>query len=332
MTQIVTPVAEPPQTEDPVRAAQAREELKRRARQFLPEEQIKAFEAAELLRQQAMAANPYKLDKQGQIWIPGLRAIPLAGLTDDQATERLAREPAFEFLTVRVTVLTLELLDVDSLKPFGYDLFSTLPTTFAPATDIPVPAEYVVGPGDNLELQLLGNTKGRYTLVVGRDGDVRLPEIGPVSVAGLPFPDAKQAIETIVADQMIGTRAVVGIGQLRSIQVLVTGDAERPGSYTVSGLSTITNVLSASGGVKTIGSLRNIELKRNGQVVSQLDVYDLLLRGDTRHDARVMSGDVVFIPPVGSTVSVVGEIRRPAIYEIKGEMPPWVTSSSSAAG
>ena len=108
-----------------------------------------------------------------------------------------------------------------------------------------------------------------------------------MSVAGLTFPDAQQAIETIVAEQMIGTRAVVGIGRLRSIQVLVTGDAERPGSYTVSGLSTITNVLSASGGVKTIGSLRNIELKRNGQVVSQLDVYDLLLRGDTRRDARV---------------------------------------------
>ena len=134
----MTPVAEPV-SEDPVRAAQAREDLQRRARQFLPEEQIKAFEAADLLRQQAMAANPYKLDKQGQIWIPGLPAIPLAGLTDEQASERLAREPALELLTVKVTVLTLELLGVDSLKPFGYDLFSTLPTTFAPATDIPVP-------------------------------------------------------------------------------------------------------------------------------------------------------------------------------------------------
>ncbi len=310
------PAAEPI-PEDPVQAAQAREELRRRALRLLPEEQIRAFEAAEELRRQAMAANPYKLDRQGQLWIPGLAAIPLAGLTEEQATERLAREPAMELLTVKLTLLTLQPLDVESLKPFGYDLFAPRATTFAPAADIPVPAEYVVGPGDTIELQLLGNTKGKYNLVVSRDGDVRIPEIGPVTVAGLTFPQAQDAITNIVGEQMIGTRAVVTMGRLRSLRVLVTGEAERPGTYTVSGLATVTNVLGASGGVKTIGSLRNIELKRNGKTISRLDLYDVLLRGDTRGDARVLSGDVVFIPPVGRTVSVLGEIRRPAIYEIK---------------
>lgn len=318
--------------EDPVRAAQAKADLRRRAFEFLPEEQRKALEAADVLREQAMAGNPYKLDKDGQIWIPGLRAIPLAGLTEDLATERLAREPALELLTVKVTLLSLEPLGVEALKPFGYDIFNApsdgvysngysngFNNAFAPPTDIPVPDEYSLGPGDNLEVQLLGNTKGRYTLVVGREGEVRVPELGAVYVGGLRFPEARKAIERAVAEQMIGTRAVVGIGRLRSAGVLVTGDAVTPGIYTVSGLSTITNVLTLGGGVKPIGSLRKIQLRRNGELVTTLDLYELLLRGDSRNDRRLLSGDVVFIPPVGPTVSVIGEIRRPAIYELKGE-------------
>ena len=118
---------------------------------------------------------------------------------------------------------------------------------------------------------------------------------------------------------MIGTQAIVSLGDMRSIRVFVLGEAERPGSYTVSGLATITNALFASGGVKTIGSLRNIQLKRGGTLVRRLDLYDLLLNGDTSNDVRVLPGDVIFIPPVGSTVGVTGEIRRPAIYELKGE-------------
>jgi protein involved in polysaccharide export with SLBB domain len=126
-------------------------------------------------------------------------------------------------------------------------------------------------------------------------------------------------LEGRVRDQMIGTQVSIGIGELRSIRVFVLGDAQMPGSYTVSGLSTITNALFASGGVKEIGSLRNIELKRNGATVSRLDLYDLLLRGDSRGDARLLPGDVIFIPPVGATISLAGEVRRPAIYELKDE-------------
>ncbi|WKZ12697.1 MAG: SLBB domain-containing protein [Gammaproteobacteria bacterium] len=308
-----------PAPEDPVRAAQAREDMRRRALQLLPEDQIKAFEAAEELRRQAMAANPYQLDRYGQLWIPGLPAIALAGLTEEQATERLAREPAMELLTVKVTLLNLQPLGVESLKPFGYDVFAPRGTTFQSGANIPIPAEYVVGPGDTLELQLLGNTKGKFNLVVSRDGDVRIPEIGPVTIAGLTFPQAQDAITNIVSEQMIGTRAVVTMGRLRSARVLVTGEAKQPGTYTVGGLATITNVLGASGGVKDIGSLRNIELKRNGKLVSRLDLYDVLLHGDTSDDARVLSGDVVFIPPVGRTAGVLGEIRRPATYEIQAD-------------
>ena len=133
------------------------------------------------------------------------------------------------------------------------------------------------------------------------------------------FTEARAAIERLVSEQMIGTRAVVSMGELRAMTVFITGEAERPGSYSISGLSTITNALFASGGVSEIGSLRNIQLKRAGRLVTTLDLYDLLLRGDTRNDLRLQSGDVIFIPPVGNTVGITGEIRRPAIYELKGE-------------
>lgn len=207
--------------------------------------------------------------------------------------------------------------EADDLQPFGYDVFANVPTTFAPATDIPVPAEYVLGPGDTVEVQLIGERGGRYTLTVSRDGTVDFPNLGPIAVAGMKFPAAKNMLEQRVTDQMIGMRASVTMGSLRSIRIFVLGEAERPGSYTVSGLSTITNALFASGGVKPVGSLRDIQLKRSGQVVARLDLYDLLLEGNTRGDVRLLPGDVIFIPPVGITVGVGGEVRRPAIYEVK---------------
>jgi protein involved in polysaccharide export with SLBB domain len=273
----------------------------------------------EELRERAQRGNPFRLDANGQLRILGVTPIPLAGLTEAQATERLVRDPVLRDFNVKLTLLPLEKLDAEALRPFGYDLFAGVPSTFAPVTDVPVPSEYVVGPGDRLEVQLIGNTKGRHSLVVNRDGRVNFPELGPIAVSGLRFEEAKARIEARVNEQMIGTTAVVSIGDLRSIRVFVLGEAERPGSYTVSGLATITNALFASGGVRPIGSLRNIQLKRNGRLVQRLDLYDLLLNGDTSADVRLLPGDVIFIPPVGSTVGVTGEIRRPAIYELKGE-------------
>jgi protein involved in polysaccharide export with SLBB domain len=278
-------------------------------------------EEAELTRlaETVRRANPYRLDRAGAIDVPGLGVVPLAGLTVVQATQRLAIEPFLRDFRIRLTLLPLEPVGSDALKPFGYDLFAGTPTTFAPVTDIPVPSEYVVGPGDRLEVQLIGNTRARHSLVVNRDGRIMFPELGPIAVAGLRFEDAKARIEARVGEQMIGTQAVVSMGDLRSIRVYVLGEAERPGSFTVSSLATITNAIFVSGGVKPIGSLRNIQLKRNGEVVRRLDLYDLLLNGDTSGNVRLQPGDVIFIPPVGSTVGVTGEIRRPAIYELKGE-------------
>jgi len=263
--------------------------------------------------------NPYRLDQVGVLNIPELGPIPLAGLTVEQAQQRLNADINLKDFRVRIIRLPLKRTGTEALKPFGYDLFAGYASTFAPATDVPVPPDYVVGPGDMINVQLVGNTKGTYGLVVSRDGQINFPELGPIAVSGMHFDQLRATLEKRVRDQMIGTQVSVSMGELRSIRVFVLGDAEQPGSYTVSGLSTITNALYVSGGIKKIGSLRNIELKRNGKTVVKLDLYDLLLRGDTHADVRLMPGDAVFVPPVGPTASLAGEVRRPAIYELKGE-------------
>lgn len=272
------------------------------------------------LRTRVLRRNPYKLDKWGILNVPELGPIPLAGLTDEEATQRLAAELALADFIVNLKRLPLTLTGTQALKPYGYDLFKGMPSTFAPATDVPVPAEYVIGPGDSLHVQLVGNVKGRYSLIVGRDGSINFPELGPIAVSGLRFEDARAELQERVKDQMLGTQVSVTMGELRSIRVFVLGEAETPGSYTVSGLSTITNALFVSGGVKKIGSLRNIQLKRAGQTVVTFDLYQLLLNGDTSKDVRLSPGDVIFIPPVGATVGLAGEVRRPAIYELKNEI------------
>jgi polysaccharide biosynthesis/export protein len=271
------------------------------------------------IRDRILKGNPYILNQFGVLEIPGLPAIPLAGLTAEEATRRLSADSDLRDYTVKLTLLRLEPLGDQGAKPFGYDLFQGVPSTFAPVKDIQVPIDYVVGPGDTFNIQLYGNETASYTLTVGRDGRIKFPKLGPISVSGMGFDAAREALEHRVAQQLIGTQISVTMGDLRSIRVFVLGEAEKPGSYTVGGLSTMTNALFVSGGVKTIGSLRNIELKRNGRLVAVLDLYDLLLHGDTSGDRQLMPGDVIFIPPIGVTATVYGAVRRPAIYELKKE-------------
>lgn len=205
------------------------------------------------------------------------------------------------------------------LKKFGYDLFAGEPTTYTPVGNIPVPSNYVVGPGDLVKVQLYGKENESHELEVGRDGAIQFPSLGPIYVSGLSYTELKDSLKKQIKEQIIGVEANISMGELRSIQVFVVGEAYRPGAYTVSSLSTILNALYVSGGVKDIGSLRNIQLKRNGKLVSRLDLYDLLLKGDASGDRRLRSGDVIYIPSVKKTASVAGEVVRPAIYELKNE-------------
>jgi polysaccharide biosynthesis/export protein len=270
-------------------------------------------------RDRILKNNPYKLNQYGVLEIPGLPSIPLAGLTAQEAANRLSADPDLRPFTVKVSLLRLEPLDQESLKPFGYDLFDGEPSTFAPVKDIQVPVDYIVGPGDTLSVQLYGGETASYLFTVGRDGRVNFPKLGPISVSGMGFDAVRSTIEHRVAQQLVGTKVSVTMGELRSIRIFVLGEAQKPGSYSVGGLSTMTNALFVSGGVKQIGSLRNIQLKRNGHLVSTLDLYELLLHGDTSADRQLMQGDVIFIPPVGEKASVYGAVRRPAIYELRSE-------------
>jgi polysaccharide export outer membrane protein len=274
---------------------------------------------SEKFRKRILSNNPYKLNRFGVLELPGLPAIPVGGLTASEATRRLGADPDLRDFFVKLTLLRVLPTGQDALKPFGYDLFEGVPSTFAPVSDIQVPMDYIVGPGDTLEIQLYGNEPATYELTVGRDGRINFPKLGPIMVSAMSFDEARAAIEQRVTKQLIGTRVSVTMGDLRSIRVFVLGEAKKPGSYTVSGLSTMTNALFVSGGVKKIGSLRNIQLKRNGRLVSTLDLYDLLLHGDTSGDKQLLPGDVIFIPPIGNIVSVDGAVQRPAIYELKSE-------------
>ena len=205
-----------------------------------------------------------------------------------------------------------------SLKPFGYDLFANAPTTYAPAASIPVSGDYLLGPGDTLDILFYGKANNSFSLEINREGFVDFPELGPVGLAGLTYGEAKEMLQARISAQIIGTKVSISMGSLRSMQIFVLGEAFKPGAYTVSSLSTITHALVSSGGVSDIGSLRAIQLKRQGEVIATLDLYDLLLSGDTSKDVRVQAADVIYIPTVGDLVSIEGQVLRPAVYELKG--------------
>ncbi len=289
------------------------EQPQRTIEELQAEEKQKLQEMIEQIR----ARNPYELDGNGQLQLPGIPGMALAGLTEDLATRRVGAEPAFEKLWIRLTRLPLDKSGTDALKPFGYDLFDNSLLSLLPTLNTPVPDDYVMGPGDTVQVQLFGSQNQTVSLAVGRDGYLSFPHIGPIQAGGQRYSAVKGEIESRVARQMIGVRANVSMGEMRTVNVFVLGGAKYPGSYTVSGLATVTTALFAAGGVQPIGSLRSIQVKRQGQTIRSFDLYDLLMRGDSTNDIKLLAGDVVFIPAVGPTVSLDGEVQRPAIYELK---------------
>ena len=200
---------------------------------------------------------------------------------------------------------------------YGFEQFQSSPTTFAPISNIPVPADFQVGPGDKIKVMYWGNKNESKTTTVTRSGVLNLPLLGPITIAGLTFSEAQKLVESKVRSELIGTNVTLSLDQLRSITVYVLGEAYSPGSFTVSALSTLTNVLFVSGGVSETGSVRNIQVKRGGKTVHVFDLYQLLLKGDTNSDVRLQDGDVVFIPLIYKTARAEGFFRRPHLFEIK---------------
>ncbi len=205
------------------------------------------------------------------------------------------------------------------LELFGYDMFAGIATTFAPVSDMPVPRDYIIGPGDTFTVQAFAATNVQYHLTVTRDGVLLIPDAGAVTVSGLTFEEAKLAISEAIETKRIGIKTLVTLSEFRSIQIMLVGEVSTPGSYSLSGFSTLINALVSSGGIKRTGSLRNIQVKRQGELITTLDLYELLLKGDDSANVYLRQGDLIFVPPVGSTVGVAGEVLRPAIYELKYE-------------
>ena len=206
-----------------------------------------------------------------------------------------------------------------ALPIFGAGLFTGVPSTFAPVDDIPVTPDYVIGPGDQIHVQVFGQINVEATYTVDRTGSIFIPQVGSFHVAGLRFSQVTDYLRSQLGRVYRNFDLNVNMGQLRSIPVFILGQARRPGSYTIGSLSTLLNALFASGGPTSQGSLRDIQVKRRGNTIIHFDLYDLLLRGDKSKDVPLQPGDVIFIPQVGPQVAIAGSVSNSAIYELRNE-------------
>lgn len=205
------------------------------------------------------------------------------------------------------------------LLQFGYSFFRTGTDPFAAMSDIPVGPDYLLGAGDRINLTVWGSIDGSYQLEVNRSGELVIPKVGPVKVAGVSFGQLPQLLTGQLSRIFRNFQLSVTMGKLRLIKVYVVGDVNAPGDYNISSMSTLLNALSAAGGPTHSGTLRSIVIRRDGQLVDTIDLYDFFLKGDKSRDIRVQSGDTVFVPSIGSVAGIAGNVRRPAIFELKNE-------------
>ena len=208
--------------------------------------------------------------------------------------------------------------EIASVLPrFGSGIFDEKGVRFAPVDNLPVPEGYILGVGDHLVMVLYGKDNFQTELTINREGSINFPRLGPIFLAGMRLIEARDYIESRVKEQLIGTKVVVSLGRLRSINVFMAGEVRVPGSHSVSALTTITQSIYIAGGISEIGSYRNIQVRRSGETVATLDLYDLLLRGSLADDTRLQTGDVVFVPATLPRVGVRGEVLRSAQFEVR---------------
>jgi len=206
------------------------------------------------------------------------------------------------------------------LHQFGYDFFDTQATSFAPVLDTPVGPDYVLGPLDSLSIHVWNvpeqSLNRSYIVPVERDGMIVIPQIGAIPVGGLTFSQAERAITNRLSAHLKRFEVHVAMARLRTIKVYVVGEVVRPGAYEISSLATVSNALYAACGPARSGSLRQIRLVRDNQALGEIDFYQFLMAGDRRQDARLQSGDVIVVPPLGPIAAVSGAVKRAAIYEL----------------
>ncbi|MDO6719975.1 SLBB domain-containing protein [Psychrosphaera sp. 1_MG-2023] len=274
---------------------------------------------------QAQIEQFKRLPKQQQEALAKQFGIDISQISGAVSNSSSVTEPAIrpemQYVNNVATQNSVEKVSVKdkTLKPFGYDMFDQLQAAFIPGGTIPVPADYILGPGDTLDVTLYGKNSVSYTVTINNEGQIYIPELEPMNVSGLTFLELKAHIANVVDEKTIGFKSSVAIVDLRGIQVYVVGDVKKPGAYHLSSLSTVTNALFISGGPTLVGSLRNIYLKRGGKNIARLDLYKVFTQGDVSQDNRLQQGDVIFVDSVKRQVSVTGEVRRPAIYEVTSD-------------
>lgn len=252
--------------------------------------------------------------------LQAVRALGLAGPDDMQALMA-------DSVTGTPGERRTDLPEREGPRPniFGLDVFRRVTSQFQPAASGPVDPSYRLGPGDLLVVVLSGDVEAAYSLDVNREGFIVLPQVGQIYVAGLTMSGLETTLFTRLGRVYSGIRRGAGattqfqasVARLRTNQVFVIGDVDRPGSYQVSSAGTALTALYLAGGPTATGSFRRIEIRRGGKLVDSLDLYDYLLRGDNAHDRRLETGDVVFVPVRKLPVEIIGAVARPAIYELR---------------
>ena len=255
------------------------------------------------------------------LFLPSLSSAQVPTMEDIQALESLKQgeslvkdDETFE----EIQTSTEKPLEEECLACiFGYSFFNSTPTTFALSSNVPLPTDYTLGPGDKILVEFFGTNSDEKEGYISRTGTINLPLLGPISLAGLKFSKAEELIKKRVSQELIGTDVYLSLSEMRSINVYVVGAAYKPGTYTVSSLASLTNVILASGGPSREGSLRSIQVKRDGLVLTNYDFYDLLLKGDTSKDIRLQEGDTVLFPLIDSKIRIDGFVQRPGLFEIQ---------------
>ena len=223
-----------------------------------------------------------------------------------------------------------------SLGVFGRELFGNVPSTYAPLSAVQVNADYVIGPGDVLQIRGWGMVDVDVNVQVSRSGEIYLPRVGSVKVSGVKYRDLQGYLKKAVGRIFKNFELSASIAQTRSVQIYILGHAQRPGTYTLSAMSTLLNALFASGGPSVNGTMRTIQLKRGLEPPVTIDLYDMLLYGDKSMDRALQDGDVIYIPEVGPLVALFGNVKRPSIFELKNqtslsEIVNWAGGIESAA-
>ena len=262
-----------------------------------------------------------RADQQGKSSEPNYRS--------SQYSSKLKQAEELSDLKTRIEADLIELrkrlegedaLKIGSeLKLFGSDFFSTYQTSFMPLNEPNPDSSYTLDAGDIINIQLIGQKDFIEDFPINGDGSINIPDIGKLVLAGLNLNEASQLVKARVNSAYIGAEAFISLAQIRDVNVLITGNAENPGIYTLSGNSNILHALSIAGGVNEYGSYREINLVRDDRVIETLDVYDLLINGNYNIKERLRSGDVVFIVPRKNIVTIEGAVKRPAKYELNNE-------------